>query len=118
MELITAGLQQNNTHIQKYCKLFNQTIHTRQQIQYICLCLLCTVVCMHNFHSAHIFIVCNMGISYNQVNVFALFDHYHNFYYFTDHFVHSPLNSYFIYIGYWILNIYCYICELSYRKGH
>ena len=24
---------------------------------YICLCLLCTVVCMHNIHTAHIFIV-------------------------------------------------------------
>ena len=25
----------------------------------ICICLLCTVVCMHNVHTAHIFIVCN-----------------------------------------------------------
>ena len=32
---------------------------------------------MHSFHSAHIFILCNMYVIYNQVNVPALFDIYH-----------------------------------------
>ena len=36
---------------------------------YLCICLLCAVVFMNNFHSAHIFIVCNMYVIYNQVNV-------------------------------------------------
>ena len=26
---------------------------------YICLCFLCIVICMHSFHSAHIFKVCS-----------------------------------------------------------
>ena len=52
--------------------------------------------------------VCNMYVIYNQVNVHALFDHYHIVLNCTAHFVHSPLNSYFIYIGYWTLNIYFY----------
>ena len=29
---------------------------------YICLCFLCIVICMHSFHSAHIFKVCNSVI--------------------------------------------------------
>ena len=29
---------------------------------YICLCFLCIVVCMHSFHSAHVFKVCNSVI--------------------------------------------------------
>ena len=61
---------------------------------------------MRNFHSAHIiFIVCNMYVIYNQINVLALFENYHIVLNYTTHFVHSPLNSYFIYIRYWTLNI-------------
>ena len=62
---------------------------------------------MHNFHLTHIFIVCNMYIINNQVNVLALFDNYYIVLNCTAHFVYSPMNSYFIYIGYWTLNI-CY----------
>ena len=29
---------------------------------YICLCFLCIAICMHSFHSAHIFKVCNSVI--------------------------------------------------------
>ena len=29
---------------------------------YICLCFLCIVICMHSFHLAHIFKVCNCVI--------------------------------------------------------
>ena len=29
---------------------------------YLCLCFLCIVICMHSFHSAHIFKVCNSVI--------------------------------------------------------
>ena len=47
--------------------VWNITIFTVNIITYfylilklfICLCLLCSVVCKHNFHSACIFIVCN-----------------------------------------------------------
>ena len=59
---------------------------------------------MHNFYSAHIFSVCNMYVIYNQVNVLVLFDNYHIVLNCTAHFVHSPLNSYLMYIGYWTLN--------------
>ena len=45
---------------------------------------------------------------YNQVNVLALFDDYHIVLNCTIHFVHNPLNSYFIYIEYWTLNIHFY----------
>ena len=38
----------------------------------ICLCLLCTVVCMHNVHTAHIFIVCNSVICTNTFNILAI----------------------------------------------
>ena len=33
---------------------------------YICFCFLCIVICMHSFHSAHIFIVCNNVICTNS----------------------------------------------------
>ena len=39
----------------------------------ICLCLLCTVVYMHNFHSANIFIACNSVIYTKSFNVLAIF---------------------------------------------
>ena len=44
----------------------------------LCICFLCIVVCMHNFHSAHI-IVCTCTIIYNKVNALAVlnFDIYH-----------------------------------------
>ena len=35
----------------------------------ICLCFLCTVMCMHSFHSAHIFLVCNSVICTNSFNI-------------------------------------------------
>ena len=35
---------------------------------YICLCFFCIVICMHRFHSPHIFIVCNSVICTNSFN--------------------------------------------------
>ena len=57
---------------------------------YICLCFLCFVICMHSFHSAHIFKVCNSVIWPNYGHIVKLYSH----------FVYSPLNSY-VYI-HWI----------------
>ena len=59
---------------------------------YICLCFLCFVICMHSFHSAHIFKVCNSVIWPNYGHIVKLYSH----------FVYSPLNSY-VYI-HWILD--------------
>ena len=55
-----------------------------------------------------------MYVIYDKVNGLALFANYHIGLNYTSHFVHSPLNSYFIYIGYWTLNIdyYYYIFVL------
>ena len=36
---------------------------------YICLCFLCIVICMHSFHSAHIFIVCNSVMCTKSFNI-------------------------------------------------
>ena len=54
--------------------------HTKDYLC-ICVCLLCTVVCMHNFHSAHIFIVYNsvQYVRYLQalvLNTHTTFKHY------------------------------------------
>ena len=38
----------------------------------ICLCFLCTVVCMHSVHTAHIFIVCNSVICTKSFNILAI----------------------------------------------
>ena len=64
---------------------------------YICLCFLCIVICMHRFHSAHVFKVCNSVIwpthsIFNYGHIVKLYSH----------FVYSPLNSY-VYI-HWILD--------------
>ena len=72
---------------------------------FVRICLLCTVVCMHNFHSAELFIVCNSVICTNTFNILAILHNGHIALNYTGHFVYSPLNSYFIYIGYWTLNI-------------
>ena len=37
-----------------------------------CLCLLCNVVCMHNVHSAHIFIVYNSMICTKSFNILSI----------------------------------------------
>ena len=73
---------------------------------YLCLCLLCTVVCMLNVHTAYIFIVCNSVISTKYLNIFPMFCNSHIAINYIGHFVYSPLNSYFIYIGYWTLHKY------------
>ena len=39
---------------------------------YVCICLLCNVVCMHNVHTTHIFIVCNSLICTNTFNILAI----------------------------------------------
>ena len=63
---------------------------------------------MHNVYSAHIFIVYNSVICTNTFNILAIFYIDHIVLNYTPHFVYSPLNSYFIYNGYWTLNIYYY----------
>ena len=57
----------------------------------IYICLICIVVCMHNFHSAYIFIVCNMYVIYNLVHVPPLFDNYHIVLNCTTNCVYSPM---------------------------
>ena len=57
---------------------------------YICLCFLCIVICMHSFHSAHIFKL-------------------------YSHFVCSPLNSY-VYI-HWILDFKYILLLYTQRVG-
>ena len=77
---------------------------------YICLCFLWFVICMHSFHSAHIFKVCNSVIRpthsiFNYGHIVKLYSH----------FVYSPLNSY-IYI-HWILD-FKYILLLCHMQMH
>ena len=67
----------------------------------ICLCVLYTVVCMHNVHTAHIFILCNSVICTKPFNVLSILYNDHIDLNYTGHFMYSPLNSHFIYIGYW-----------------
>ena len=55
---------------------------------YLCLCLICTVVGMHNFHTTHIFIVCNSVICTNTFNILAIFYNGHIALNYTGHFVH------------------------------
>ena len=57
-----------------------------------------------------------MYFIYNQVNCLALIDNYHIVLNCNAHFVNSPLNSYFINIGYWTLNIYYFQFILSYNS--
>ena len=76
---------------------------------YICLCVLCIVICMHSFHSAHIFKVCNSVICpthsiFNYGHIVKLYSH----------FVYSPLNSY-VYI-HWILD-FKYIYYIIIKKN-
>ena len=63
------------------------------------LCLLCTVVCMHNVHTAHIFIVCNSVICTKSFNILSILYNGDIAINYTGHFTYSPLNSYFLYIG-------------------
>ena len=58
----------------------------------ICIYFLCIVICMHSFHSTHIFIVYNSVICTKSFNILI----------YTAHFGYSPLNSY-VYIN-WILD--------------
>ena len=63
---------------------------------------------MHTVHPAYIFIVCNSVVCTNTFNILAILYNGHIALNYTGHFVYSPLNSYFIYTGYWTLNIYSY----------
>ena len=74
-------------------------------LSFLCLCFLCIVICMHSFHSAHIFIVCISVICTNN-SIFELYNG-HIVLNYTAHFVYSPLNSY-VYI-HWILDFKIYI---------
>ena len=64
----------------------------------LCLCFLCIMICMHSFHSAHIFKVCNSVIRPSH----SKFDYGHIVLNYTAHIVYSPLNLY-AYI-HWILD--------------
>ena len=59
----------------------------------------------HDIHTAHIFIVCNSLPCTKSFNIISILYNGHITLNYTGHFVDSPLNSYFIYIGYWTLNI-------------
>ena len=61
-----------------------------------------------NVHTVHTIIVCNSVICINPFNILAILYNGHISLNYTGHFVYSPLNSYCIYIGHWILNIYYY----------
>ena len=79
---------------------------------YICLCFLCIVICMHSFHSAHIFKVCN-SVKWPTHSIFN-YGHIVKLY---NHFIYNPLNSY-IYI-HWILDFkYIYILLLLHLIGN
>ena len=71
------------------------------------LCFLCIVICMHSFHSAHIFKVYNSVIwpthsIFNYGHIVTLYSY----------FVYNPLNSY-VYI-HWILDFkYIYIIVIN-----
>ena len=78
-----------------YSEHYNFPVYilTYLMFMYLCLCLLCTVVCMHNVHSAHIFIVCNSVICTKSFNILArLYNGYIALNY-TGNFVYSSLNS-------------------------
>ena len=67
---------------------------------------------MHNVNTAHICIVCNSVICH------SIFLPYcgHIALNYIGHFVYSPLNSYFIYIAYWTLNIDYYPNKKKYSQ--
>ena len=71
---------------------------------YICLCFLCIVICMHGFHSARIFKVCNSVIWPTH----SKFDYGHIVLNYTDILCTVHWTRMLIYIGYWTLNIYYY----------
>ena len=76
----------------------------------LCLSLLCTMVYMHTFHSAHIFIVYNSVICTKSFNSLALFYNGHIVLNYIVYFVYSPLNLY-VYI-HWILDVLYHIILL------
>ena len=54
-----------NTSIRSCIIIFGTLSEQIYQLTFyvlICLCFLCIVICMHSFHSAHIFKVCNSVI--------------------------------------------------------
>ena len=65
------------------------------------------MICMHSFHSAHLFIVYNSEMCTKTFNILVLFYNGHNVLNYTAHFVYSPLNSY-VYI-HCILDFKCII---------
>ena len=64
-------------------------------VLYLCICFLCTVVCMYTTDRAHIFIVCNSVICTKSFNILSLLSNGHIALKYTGYFV------YFIYIEYW-----------------
>ena len=56
---------------------------------------------MHNIHAERIFIVCNRVICTNLFNILSILYNGHACY-----FVYSSLNSYFIYIIYYVSSVY------------
>ena len=61
---------------------------------------------MHNIHNAHIFNVCNRVICTKSFNILFILYNGHIALNYTGHFVYSPLNLYFIDIGYYIPSVY------------
>ena len=100
-----------------YSEYYNIPVYiiTYLMFLYLCICLLCTVLCMHNIHTAHVFIVCNSVICTNTFNILAILYNSHIALNYTGNFVvYSPLSSYFIHSGYWTLNIiFFFYCSNS-----
>ena len=80
-----------------------------------------TVVLSRNGLHAYstLFIVCNSVVCTNTFNILSILYNGHIVLNCTVYFVHRPLNSYFIYIGYWTLNIIIMVTvrECSSRYG-
>ena len=67
---------------------------------YLCICLfVCTVACMHNVHTAHIFIVYNSMIYIKSFNILSILYNGHITLNYAGRFL------YFIYIGYILLSV-------------
>ena len=82
--------------------------------------VLCTVVCMHNVHIAHIFIVCNSVICTKSFNILSILYNAHiMLILYTSFCVYSPLNSYFNI--HWILKfkyiLLLLLCGLQVRRS-
>ena len=86
---------------------------------YVCVCYVMWFACIifiDHIYSIQSCAICTLLITMS-VNVHALFDNVHIALNCTVQFLYSPRNSYFIYIGYWTLNIYYYMWNYIIEYG-